>query len=357
MLEVSIEKSMGKFKLQSSFKVQKGVLGILGSSGCGKSMTLKCLSGLYNPDSGYINLNGNTLFSDNQKINVQPHKRNIGYVFQNYALFPHLTVIQNIAYGIKDYEHNLRDKMVSEMISRMELLGLENNYPSQLSGGQQQRTALARTLIKRPNLLLLDEPFSAIDSHIKSLLEKELITIIKNNFNGIVLLVTHNVEECYRLCDQIMIMDSGQKIQFGTKEEIIQSPSSVTAARITGCKNFLDVTVLEENSEFLLLKSNDLIFKSAIVKQHCSKNMIACIRAHHLNLLPIETNVDNAFDCNILEITDSLFSTTLVLNCKSCILEIEVSKSSPAYELTQRSNNLKLHIPPEHVVLVEKNNN
>lgn len=354
LLDVSIKKTMGNFTLQSSFHVVKGVLGILGSSGCGKSMTLKCISGLYPPDQGFVNVNGKTLLSTSSKINIPPHKRNIGYVFQNYALFPHLTVAQNIAYGVRHFDQTLRHKMVTKMISRMQLSGFENNYPSQLSGGQQQRVALARTLITSPNLLLLDEPFSALDSHIKGLLEKELISIIKSNFDGIVLLVTHNVEEAYRLCDQIMIMDQGKKLQFGAKQEIIQSPTSIAAATITGCKNFLDVTILEEKGEFLILRANHLVFKSLKGRLPYAKDMIACIRSHHINLLSTETNMENTFMCDLVEKTDGLFSTTLVLDCKGCILEVETSKFSSAQLLSQNNRTLKLHIPPEHVFLVER---
>ena len=172
MLEVTIEKTTGSFTLQTSFTAGKGALAILGSSGCGKSMTLKCIAGLYTPDKGSIKLNDSILYSSEQKISVPPRKRNIGFVFQNYALFPNLTVEQNIAYGIRDFEKPERRQKVADMIKRMQLTGLENQYPSQLSGGQQQRTALGRTLITEPSLLLLDEPLSALDSHIKYLLEK-----------------------------------------------------------------------------------------------------------------------------------------------------------------------------------------
>lgn len=287
MLEVSFEKTLGNFVLKSSFTAEKGVLGILGSSGCGKSMTLKSIAGLHSPDKGSIKLNGKVLFSSDLKINVPSRKRNIGYVFQNYALFPHLTVFKNIAYGINHLEKELRNKKVSEMIERMQLVELENHYPSQLSGGQQQRTALCRTLITEPDLLLLDEPFSALDSHIKYLLEKELITIIKNNFDGIVLLVTHNIEEAYRISNNIMVIDNGQNLQLGTKEEIIHTPANLTTARITGCKNFLNVNVLEETDTHLVLKANELVFKSAKPNMQVSKHMIAGIRAHYINLSTI----------------------------------------------------------------------
>lgn len=355
MLEVYFEKSFGNFTLQSSFKVEKGVLGILGSSGCGKSMTLKCIAGLYSPDNGSIKLNEKVLFSSDSKINVPTRSRNIGYVFQNYALFPHLTISKNIAYGIKYLEKELRNKKVSQMIQRMQLAGLENHYPSQLSGGQQQRTALARTLITEPDLLLLDEPFSALDSHIKYLLEKELINIIKDNFDGIVLLVTHNIEEAYRISDNIMIIDRGKNIQMGTKKDVIQAPVNLTAARITGCKNFLDVEVLEQKDDCYILRSKELIFKAIKTNAQLSKDMIAGIRANYIKLSPSNYNVENIFECDVIEKIEGVFSNTIIVNCRGCILRIETAKSLSPHITECECEKMKIHIPREKVFLMGKN--
>lgn len=355
MLEVSFEKSFGNFTLQSYFKAEKGVLGILGSSGCGKSMTLKCIAGLYSPDKGSIKLNEKVLFSSDSRINVPTRSRNIGYVFQNYALFPHLTVSRNISYGIKHLEKELRNKKVSEMIERMQLAGLENHYPSQLSGGQQQRTALARTLITEPDLLLLDEPFSALDSHIKYLLEKELINIIKHNFDGIVLLVTHNIEEAYRICDNIMIIDRGKNIQMGTKEEVIQEPVNLTAARITGCKNFLDVEVLEQKDDYYILRSKELVFKAIKTNVQSSQYMIAGIRANYIKLSLSNSNKENIFECDVIEKIEGVFSNTIIVNCGGCVLRIETAKSSSPHITVCDCEKMKIHIPPEQIFLMEKN--
>ncbi|WP_069999372.1 sulfate/molybdate ABC transporter ATP-binding protein [Cellulosilyticum sp. I15G10I2] len=353
MLEAAIEKSLGNFKLNTYFKIEKGVLAILGSSGCGKSMTLKCIAGLNTPDKGTIKLNDRILFSSDSKINVPPRLRNIGYVFQNYALFPHLTVSQNIAYGIKELPKEERHQKITQMISRMQLEGLEKRYPSQLSGGQQQRVALARTLIKEPELLLLDEPFSALDSHIKHLLEKELIDIIKNNFDGIVLLVTHNIEEAYRISDHIMIMDQGENVQLGTKEAIIHTPQNLTAARITGCKNFFDVTVIDDNDAYYLLQSKELVFKAAKKAGNpIAKALIAGVRAHHLSLSSFDSESDTTFACQILEKIEGVFSTTVLVTCKGCIFQVEVSKASCPHLADDASKQLTLHIPPEHVFLM-----
>ncbi|MDF1617513.1 sulfate/molybdate ABC transporter ATP-binding protein [Petrocella sp. FN5] len=353
MLEVSLKKTLGKFTLQSSFTADKGVLGILGASGCGKSMTLKCISGLQTPDEGSIRLNGALLFSSESKVNIPSRERNIGYVFQNYALFPHLTVKQNIAYGMKHFEKSQRAQKVTHMIEKMQLKGLEHHYPSQLSGGQQQRTALARTLITEPDLLFLDEPFSALDSHIKYLLEKELMKIIKENFNGIVLLVTHNIEEAYRICDQIMIMDDGQNLQLGPKEDIISKPINLTTARITGCKNILDVSILEEHKDYLLLKSNALIFKAANNQIPLSDSMLAGIRAHHLRLYSEKSHKDNVFDCEIMEKIEGVFSTTIIVNCGGNVLQLEIAKASCPHISESNNNKIKLHIPMKHVFLME----
>jgi molybdate transport system ATP-binding protein len=263
-------------------------------------------------------------------------------------------VYKNIAYGIKHLEKGLRNKKALEMIERMQLEGLENHYPSQLSGGQQQRTALARTLITDPDLLLLDEPFSALDSHIKYMLEKELVTIIKNNYDGIVLLVTHNIEEAYRICNNIMIMDNGQNIQKGTKNEIIHTPENLTAARITGCKNFLEVKVLDEKDGYYILKSKELIFKAVKTEQQISGQMVAGIRAHYLSLSSMNTDMENSFECDIIEKIDGLFSTTIIVNCSGCVLQVEMPKDSFTDLTADGCKKLKLHIPINKVFLMRK---
>ncbi|TCT16765.1 molybdate transport system ATP-binding protein [Natranaerovirga pectinivora] len=353
MLEVSIQKTLGNFTLDTSFKAHKGVLGILGSSGCGKSLTLKSLAGLSTPDEGIITLNGQILYSSESKINLPARKRNIGYVFQNYALFPHLTVFKNIAYGISHLDKDTQKKKVVHMIQKMQLAGLENHYPSQLSGGQQQRTALARTLITEPSLLLLDEPFSALDSHIKHLLEKELLNIIKENYDGIVLLVTHNMEEAYRLCNHIMVVDKGKTIQIGTKDDIIFSPKSVAVAQMTSCKNIFKTQVVKEENGYYTLKSNALIFKST--KKHTlkSSSVYAGIRAHTIKVFPSNTVLkENMFSCHILEKTDSIFSTTVIVDASGCILTIEIPKSD---SLKITNDSITIYIPPEEIFLMDAN--
>jgi len=352
MLEVSIKHAMGNFNLDVSFSTDKGVLGLLGSSGCGKSMTLKSIAGFYEPDSGEIKLNGEVLYSSHQKINLAPRKRKIGYVFQNYALFPHMTVYKNIEYGIKGLKKNERHQKVTAMILRMQLNGLTNHYPSQLSGGQQQRTALARTLITEPDLLLLDEPFSALDAHVKQLLEIELIELIKKSFNGTVLLVTHNIEEAYRICDQIMIIEKGMNYPVMGKKELITHPPNITAATITGCKNFLDVKIIGEIDGHMRLQSENLIFETIKTEQQYDCNMTAGVRAHHLCFVPKNSGIENSHTFEVIEVIEGVFSNTIIVNCSGCILRIETSKN---FDFSN-PDELLLQIPRSQVFLLKTDN-
>ena len=352
MLEVSFTKSIGNFSLYSSFSSSKGILGILGSSGSGKSLNLKCIAGLFTPETGRISLNGKDLFNGDKGINIPPRKRNIGYVFQNYALFPHLTVCQNITYGVHKLKKSTRQEKVNEMINKMQLSGLQDHYPFQLSGGQQQRAALARTLITQPELLLLDEPFSALDSHISRLLENELLGLIRNNYDGIVLLVTHNIDEAYRLCDRIVIFDHGKTLQIGGKEEIIASPANLSAARITGCNNFLEVDKVAEEDHFHIFRSKNLVFKVRKKSLLSSSQFIAGVRANDLRIASAFPNETNCFTCDVLEKIDGVFSTTILVNCLGNNFRVEVSKHDYPHLSACSCKRMMLNIPPDRVFLL-----
>ncbi|MCL2033383.1 MAG: ATP-binding cassette domain-containing protein [Oscillospiraceae bacterium] len=174
-LFVDIEKRLGKFKLELKFETNSGVLGLLGASGSGKSMTLKCIAGIERPDRGKVVLDGVTLFDSESGVNLPPQKRRVGYLFQNYALFPNMTVSQNILCGLyRDKSKPNKEKALNEILDLFQLGGLESHKPSQLSGGQQQRVALARILVGSPNLLMLDEPFSALDGHLRGHLQIQM---------------------------------------------------------------------------------------------------------------------------------------------------------------------------------------
>ena len=207
-LVVDIRKNYGKFQLDVSFETGSGhVTGLLGASGCGKSVTLRCIAGIETPDEGRIVLDGRVLFDREKGINLSPQRRHVGYLFQNYALFPNMTVKQNITVGVRD--RKAREQTAEQLIRAFGLEGNEHKYPRQLSGGQQQRTALARILASEPEVLLLDEPFSALDSYLKWQVEGELAELLEG-FAGPVLFVTHSRDEVRRICHQACVLDQGR---------------------------------------------------------------------------------------------------------------------------------------------------
>ena len=229
-LRVSIKKKLRDFTLEVAFRVRDEVFALFGASGCGKSITLKCIAGIETPDCGSITLNGRTLYDSAKNINLPPQARRVGYLFQNYALFPNMTVAQNITFAATG------DKLskLKQNIERFQLHGLENAYPNQLSGGQCQRVALARVLASHAEFLLLDEPFSALDSYLKWQLELELAQILKHY--GGAILVTHDRGEVFRLSDKVAVLHDGLISTVDSTQELFLNPKTLQAAILTGCK-------------------------------------------------------------------------------------------------------------------------
>ncbi|MBQ7453557.1 MAG: ATP-binding cassette domain-containing protein [Selenomonadaceae bacterium] len=233
-LDVRIKKFLRDFVLDVEFSVRDEVFTLLGASGAGKSMTLKIIAGIEHADEGRIVLNGRTLFDSTKKINLPPQARKVGYLFQNCALFPNMTVAENILFAASG---NTSEKIfkLQENLSRFKIKGLENSYPHELSGGQAQRVALARVLASHAELLLLDEPFSALDSHLKWQLELELAEVLK--IYGAAILVSHDRDEVFRLTDKVAVINAGKLEAIGSKHEIFLQPPTVAAALLTGCQN------------------------------------------------------------------------------------------------------------------------
>ncbi|MFQ8760474.1 MAG: sulfate/molybdate ABC transporter ATP-binding protein [Intestinimonas sp.] len=203
----------------------------------GRAFTLKCIAGIERPDRGKILLNGVTLFDSERWINLPPQKRRVGYLFQNYALFPNMTVRQNILCGIRwERDRARRAAELRRVVELLHLQGLEEQRPDQLSGGQQQRTALARILVSRPELLMLDEPFSALDEHLRDQLQIQMKKLL-DTFDGDILLVTHNHDEAYHMCEKAAVVDGGRILGVRETELLFLDPGSVPAARLTGCRN------------------------------------------------------------------------------------------------------------------------
>ena len=237
-LVVDIEKKLGSFLLRSKFETGSGTMALLGASGCGKSVTLKCIAGIMTPDKGRIVLDGETLFDSEKHIDLTPQRRQVGYLFQQYALFPNMTVLQNIQCGIRSGSRGEKQQRASEQLRRFRLEGLEKKYPAQLSGGQQQRVALARILASEPRAILLDEPFSALDGFLKWNLEMELADFL-SDFSGPILWVSHDLGECFRSCRSVCIMDNGASLPVTDMETLVHHPATQCAARLVGLRNFL----------------------------------------------------------------------------------------------------------------------
>ena len=288
LLKVDIHKELKEFDLDVDFELKNGCLGILGPSGCGKSMTLKSIAGIVDPDKGIVSLTTGeetVYFDSEKKINLKPQKRNVGYLFQNYALFPNMTVEENVGIGASNSDENV----VSEMIRRFHLEGLEKRYPRQLSGGQQQRVALARIMAYGPDVILLDEPFSAMDTGLKEKLRRELANFL-NNFNGFSVLVTHDRDEAFQFCEELIILDKGKIIAKGKTVDLFENPRKVEVARLTGCKNISKIEIIDDYHVKSL--DWDVTFE---VSEKVSPNIAYIgIRAH--DIYPGQKDDVNAFE-------------------------------------------------------------
>ena len=242
LLEADIDLRLAEFLLQVRLRVDAGVLVLFGPSGAGKSLTLQCLAGTVRPDRGRVVVDGQALFDSAAAVALSPQERRIGYVPQNYALFPHLSVAENIAFGLRRSSQSAVEAEVRRLLSLLRLEGLASRRPAQLSGGQQQRVALARALAIRPRLLLLDEPFSALDAEVRDALRADLLRI-QQQFNVGVVLVTHDVAETAMLADAVAIYDGGRVLQVGTRDQAFHQPASAVVARLIGATNIVRAQV------------------------------------------------------------------------------------------------------------------
>ena len=305
-LEVTIAKRFEGFALHADFTAGNTAAAILGASGCGKSMTLRCIAGVVKPDSGRIVLDGRVLFDSEKGIDLPPQQRNVGLLFQNYALFPNMTVEQNILCALKkEKDPAARKAACGSALRAMRLEELAHRLPSELSGGQQQRAALARILAGRPRILMLDEPFSALDSYLREEVEGEVGSLL-SNFDGTALLVTHDRDEAYRLCREMIVMDSGEVLRAGTTKEVFADPRRLTAARLTGCKNILPCVRVDEHHVRLTGWERELTVALPVPEGCCAVG----IRAHDFapeavdgeNRMPVQVGAsgENPFDWNVI---------------------------------------------------------
>lgn len=349
MLYVDIKKNLKNFTLDIKLDTTDKRVGILGQSGSGKSMMLKAIAGIVKPDEGTIVLNDRVLFDSKRKINLPSRERNVGYLFQNYALFPHMTVKENIISGMLKNSKKEKMQVCNDMIERLCIQGLENRYPKELSGGQQQRVAIARMLATKPEILMFDEPFSALDYHLREHMQENLLEIL-NEESTTSLLVSHDIDEAYRLSREIVVIDNGKIRRKDKKEEVFKDPQKVCVAKITGCKNLSRAKKIEDNKVLAL----DWGIEIEIPKTKDTVDYVG-IRAHHIEFS--EVLGDNVFPYIIESESETRFGKTIYFSLghkhkeKEKQLRFEVDKKLLEKENIQNLKYIKL--PKESIILLK----
>ena len=310
-LEVDIEKKFKGFQLQARFSAGDETLGLLGASGCGKSLTMRSIAGIERPDSGKIVVNGTVFFDrapgKKARVDLSPQQRKTALLFQNYMLFPNLTVAQNVAAGIaKDVSPADRDAMVQAELKRFGLSGFEKRYPVQLSGGQQQRVALARMLAARPGILMLDEPFSALDAHLKGVLEQNLVSLF-DAYGGTILYVSHDIDEALRFCDRIAVVEDGRIVEEGTGDDLVNRPQSQAGIKLSGCKNATPAEYLDDHHVRLPKWGIELATEQEVPKD------VKCLGVRAFFLERADAPGENVFRVRADRVSDSRFDRTVLL--------------------------------------------
>lgn len=363
-LEVEIETCLPGFNLEVAFATSGRPVGILGASGVGKSMTLRTIAGLEPAARGRIVLDGRVLFDSARGIHLPSRARRVGMVFQHYALFPHLTVQQNVDFGLRSVPQPERARRIAAQIAATHLSGFESRHPASLSGGEQQRVALARALAPQPDALLLDEPFSALDAYLRSELERQLHETL-TSYSGAALLVSHNLEEIYRLCGELVVLDKGRVIARGSREDIFQRPPSLRTAELTGCKNFSRAKAV---SDYLVEATS-----WGCTLRVAQKNPRPAgeggghlgIRAHHVQVSagsPASSvpPKENTFPAWLTDVTEGPFRTTLYLRLNTPSVErndhhlqVEISREH-WQELQVYPAPWSVYLDPERILLLSE---
>jgi molybdate transport system permease protein len=306
-LEIRVEKALETFNLAVVFRLGKGALGLLGASGAGKSMTLRMISGVVTPDRGRIVLNGRVLYDSATGKKISAAQRKIGVVFQDYALFPRMTVAENVGFGLNRFPKRERKSRVLQQLERVQIAELADRYPAGISGGQRQRVAIARCLATEPDALLFDEPFAALDPHLRRQTEEQLRMTL-TDYHGAVIFVTHDMEEAFRFCSDLLVLDGGKVIASGPKHQLFERPQTVVGARLTGCKNIAPARRLAPDR--IAVKAWDCELRTAIQVPDAFTH--AGIRSHQIVFQP-SANDENTFLCWLVGSSEAPHEMTLYL--------------------------------------------
>ena len=355
MLNLRIRRKLGDFHLRIDLEAGSEVVVLLGPSGAGKTLTLQSVAGLMTPDDGVIELNGRTLFDHAKGINLRPQQRQVGYVFQNYALFPNLSVEKNVGYGLHHLGRAERAARVAEMIDLVHLTGLEDRRPHQLSGGQQQRVALARALAIEPQILLLDEPFAALDAPIRASLREEFRSI-QQRLGIPVLFVTHDLEEAATLANRIAVVIDGNVRQFDRTRAILDHPVDRQVAELVGARNVLPGTVRHApEGVYAETPAGPISMGQRSLAPGTTVDII--IRPEVIRILRPDSDLDRLqddalFSGTITDIVDRGTRITVLAQIRDATLEIDLSPTSARRLDLVQGRPIRLAIPLEDVHVV-----
>lgn len=348
-IEVRIHREFDDFKLDVQFQSESRRIGILGASGCGKSLTLKSIAGIERPETGKIESAGKVFFDSAKKIWMPPQERNVGYLFQNYALFPTITVEKNIGIALRCGKKE-KEKKVRDMIDRFSLQGLEKKLPGQLSGGQQQRTALARIMIYEPDMILLDEPFSALDSYLKEQTQRECLELLQD-YPGTVILVSHSRDEIYRFSEEVLVMDGGKAVIQKTVKELFEHPQKVVAAKLTGCKNIEEI--VWKDGKHLYVPGWDMVIPAGM--GNVGDAQAIGIRAHEFTTERTESDGELVFPVYKPEVKEDLFEYHVqFFTSERAKTPVVWKVSKKLWDVGEKGVPKWLHLKREHILFLER---
>ncbi len=367
-LSVDIVKHFPSFDLEVQFDADDEVFGLLGASGCGKSLTMRIIAGIETPDEGRIVVNGQVFFDSADGINLKPQQRKTALLFQNYMLFPNLTVEDNVAAGIpKGMPRTERDAIVQSELRRFDVGAFAKRYPAQLSGGQQQRVALARMLAARPGILMLDEPFSALDAHLKGVLEQNLASLF-DAFDGTILYVSHDIDEAVRFCNRIAVVERGHVMEIDASRELIDDPKSMAGLKLSGCKNAVEVEKLSDTHVYCPQWGVKIAVPGGVPDD------VRGIGVRAFNVRRVEEPGCNVYRMRVDRASDSRFERMCVLSFLDRDERAEplvdatdqevhflhqrmfwrVSLREPGIELPEVGDELLIHVPKDMIYVVNK---
>ena len=337
---VDVEKAFGvRFVLTAKFRMAlnpAAVLILFGPSGSGKTTLLRCLAGLESPEGGQIVFGGKTWFDASSKECVEPQQRQVGYTFQEYALFPTHTVAGNIGYGLGALAVPERKRRIEEVIRLLQLEGMEEIKPNRLSGGQQQRVALARAIARQPSLLLLDEPLSALDVPTRVTLRGELRDLLRRLAIPSIV-VTHDWEEALALGDEMVVLKEGKVLQQGTPQQIFNLPQDVEVAKIVGMETVIPGRIAHAADGLVAVEASGVKLLS-VSQETVGSDVFVCIRAEDVVLEPVGTGATSARN-HLPAIVQDVVSM-------GALVRIDLQSGFPLSAIVTRSALEDLHLAP-----------